>query len=164
MLCSNCCFLTCIQVSQEAGKTGIPISSRLFQFVLIHTVKGFCVVNGREADIFLEFPYFLYDTRDVGNFISGPPAFSKPSLCIGKFLIQVLLMPSLKDFEHNLTSMGNKCNYPVVSTASTTGFLLLLHSPYWWLYCTSCFITCSCITSQDKGLIFFFVKNSELFR
>ena len=75
------------------------------EFVLIHTVKGFLVVNEAAVDVFLEFPWFLYDPTDVGNLISGSTAFSKPCLFIGKFLIQVLLKPSLKDFEHNLTSM-----------------------------------------------------------
>ena len=73
------------------------------QFVVIHTVKGFSIVN--EADAFLEFPCFLYDPADVGNLISGSSAFSKPSLYIWKFLVHILLKPSLKDFEHRLASM-----------------------------------------------------------
>ena len=84
------------------------------EFVLIHTVKGFLVVNEAAVDVFLEFPWFLYDPTDVGNLISGSTAFSKPCLFIGKFLIQVLLKPSLKDFEHNLTSMESEHNCPVV--------------------------------------------------
>ena len=63
---SNCCFLTFIQVSQETGKVvWIPSSLRMFQFVVIHTVKGFSVVN--EAENFLEFSWFFYDPMDVGN-------------------------------------------------------------------------------------------------
>ena len=73
------------------------------QFVVIHTVKGFSVVN--EADIFLEFSCFFDDPVDVGNLISGSSAFSKPSLNIWKFLVHLLLKPSLKDFEHDLASM-----------------------------------------------------------
>ena len=84
------------------------------QFVMIHTVKGFSILNETELDVFLEFPCFLYDPMNVGNLISSSSAFSKPSLYIWKFLIQVLLKPSLKDFEHNITSMGDNCNCPVV--------------------------------------------------
>jgi len=86
----NCSFLTCIQVSQEAGK--VVWNSHLFknfpQFIVIHTVKGFIVVN--EADVFLEFSSFYYDTTDVGNLISGSSAFSKSSLYIWKFLVHIL--------------------------------------------------------------------------
>ena len=82
MFSSNCCFLTSIQVSQEAGK--VFWYSYLFknfpQFIVIHTVKGFSIVN--EADIFLEFPCFFNDAMDVGNLISGSSAFSKSSLYI----------------------------------------------------------------------------------
>jgi len=81
---------------------------------MIHTVKGFSILNETEVDVFLEFPCFLYDPMNVGNLISSSSAFSKPSLYIWKFLIQVLLKPSLKDFEHNITSMGDNCNRPVV--------------------------------------------------
>ena len=84
------------------------------QFVMIHTVKGFSVVNETEVDVFLEFPCFLYDPANVGNLISCSPAFSKPRLNTWKFLVCLLLKPSLEDFEHNLTSMGDECNCPVV--------------------------------------------------
>ena len=81
-----------------------------FQFVVIYTVtvKGFLVVSEAEVDVFLEFLCFLYDPTNVGNLIAGSSAFSKSSLYIWKFLIHVLLKPSLKDFEHNLASMGNE--------------------------------------------------------
>ena len=81
---------------------------------MIHTVKGFSILNETELDVFLEFPCFLYDPMNVGNLISSSSAFSKPSLYIWKFLIQVLLKPSLKDFEQNLTSMGDEFNCLVV--------------------------------------------------
>ena len=81
---------------------------------MIHTVKGFSTVNETEVDVFLEFLCFLYDPANVGNLISGSPAFSNPSLYIWKFSIQVLLKPNLKDFEHNFTTMGNECNCLVV--------------------------------------------------
>ena len=70
---------------------GIPISLRIFQFAVIHTVKGFSIVNELEVDVFLEFPCFLYDPAYVGNLISGSSAFSKSSLYICKFLAHVLL-------------------------------------------------------------------------
>ena len=104
---SNCCFLTCIQVSQEARKA--VWYSHFFQnfpqFTVIHSVKGFSIVNEAEADVFLEFSCFLYDPADVGNLISGSSAFSKSSLYIWKFLVHVLLKPGLKDSEHDLASM-----------------------------------------------------------
>ena len=75
------------------------------QFVMIHTVKVFSVVNEVEADVFPEFPCISYDPTDVGNLVSGSSVFSKTSLYIWKFSVHILLKPSLKDFEHNLTSM-----------------------------------------------------------
>ena len=107
MSSSNCCFLTCIQISQEADK--VVWYSHLLknfpQFVLTYTVKGFSVVNEAEVEFFLEFPCFFYNPTDVDNLISSSSAFSKSSLNIWKFLVQVLLKPSLKDFEHYLASM-----------------------------------------------------------
>ena len=104
---SNCCFLTCIQISQEAGQ--VLCFSHLFknvpQFVVIHTVKGFGVVNKAEIDAFLELSRLFHDPADVGNLISGSSAFSKSSLNIWKFMVLMLLKPSLKDFEHYLASM-----------------------------------------------------------
>ena len=84
------------------------------QFVVIHTVKGFNEVNEAEVDVFLEFPCFLCDPTDFGNLISGPSAFSKSSLYIWKFSVHVLLKPSLKDSEHNLTNMQSECNCMIV--------------------------------------------------
>ena len=75
------------------------------KFIVIHTVKGFFVVNEIEVDIFLESPCFLYDPMNVTSFNSCSSAFSKPNLYLQKFSIQVLLKPGLKDFEHNLTSI-----------------------------------------------------------
>ena len=125
MSSSNCCFLTCIQVSQEAGK--VVWYSHLFQnfpqFVVIHTVKGFSVVNEAEVDVFLEFSWFFYDPVDVGNLISGSSAFSKTSLNIWEFSVHVLLKPSLVNFEHYLASMWNECNCVVIWTFFGTVFL-----------------------------------------
>ena len=76
------------------------------QFVVIHTVKGFSIVNEAEVDaFFLELSCFFYDPVDVGKLMSGSSAFSKSSLYIWKFSDHILLKPSLKDFEHNLPSM-----------------------------------------------------------
>ena len=93
------------------------------QFVVIHTVKGFCVGSEAEVDVFLEFPCFLYDTTNVGNLISCSSAFSKSSLFIWKFLTQVLLKCNLKDFEHKFTSIRNKHNSMVVGTILGIYFL-----------------------------------------
>ena len=84
------------------------------QFVVIHIVKGFHIVDETKVDVFLYFPCFLYDPTNVGSLISGSSAFYKLSLYIWNFSIQVLLKLSLKDFEHNLTSMGSELNCPVV--------------------------------------------------
>ena len=93
MSSSNCCFLTCIQVSQEAGQ--VVQYSHLFQnfpqFIVIHRVKGYGIVNKAEIDVFLELSCFLDDPANVGNLISDPSAFSKTSLNIWKFMVQVLL-------------------------------------------------------------------------
>ena len=75
------------------------------QFVVIHTVKGFGIVNKVEVDVFLELSCFFYDPADVGNLISGSPAFSKTSLNIRKFTVHVLLKPGLENFEHYFASM-----------------------------------------------------------
>ena len=80
------------------------------QFVLIHRVKGFNVVNETDVDVLLEFSCFFYDPVDVGNLISGSSAFSKSSLNIWKFSAHVLLKPSLENFEHYLASMWDECN------------------------------------------------------
>ena len=83
---------------------------------MIHTIKGFSIVDEAEIDVFLEFSCYLYDPIDVDNLISGSFDFSKPSLYIWEFSVHVLLKPSLKDFEHNLTSMWNEHNCTVVWT------------------------------------------------
>ena len=80
----------------------------------VNIVKGSIVVNKTEVNIFLEFPFFLYDPANVGNLISGSSAFSKPSCYNCKFLVHVLLKLSLKDFQHNLAGVLNECNCTVV--------------------------------------------------
>ena len=116
MSSSNCCFLTCIQVSQEAGQ--VVWYSHLFQnipqFIVIHTVKVFGVVNKAEINVFLELSCFFDDPVDVGNLISGSSAFSKTSLNIWKFTVHILLKPGLENFEHYFTSVWDECNCVVV--------------------------------------------------
>ena len=75
------------------------------QFIVIHTVKGFGIVNKAEVDVFLELSYFFHDPVNVGNLISGSSAFSKTSLNIWNFTVHVLLKPGLENFEHYLTSL-----------------------------------------------------------
>ena len=113
---SNCCFLSWIQVSQEAGKVVwyFQLLKNFPLFVLIHTVKGFSIVNEAEVGVFLEFPCFLCDPTNAGNLISGSSAFSKPSLYIWKVSVHILLKPNLKDFEHNLANMWNERNCTIV--------------------------------------------------
>ena len=93
------------------------------QFVVIHIVKGFNVVSEAEVNIFLEFSCFFYDLTDIGNMISGSSAFSKSSLYIWKFPVNILLKPILKDFEHYLSSIWNECNCAVVWTFFGNGLL-----------------------------------------
>ena len=84
--------------------SGIPISFRIFQCVVIYTVKGFGVVNKAEVDGFLELSCFFCDPTDVGNLISGSSAFSKSNLNIWKFTVHLLLRPGLENFEHYFAS------------------------------------------------------------
>ena len=116
MSCSNCCFLTCIQISQETGN--VVWYSNLFknfpQFLVIHTVKGFGIVNKAEVDIFLKLSCFFDDPMDVGNLISGSSPFCKSSLTIWKFSVYLLLEPGLENFEHCFAYMWHECNYAVV--------------------------------------------------
>ena len=104
MSTSNCCFLTCIQVSQEAGQ--VVWYSHVFQnvpqFTVIHTIQGFAVVNKAELDVFLELSCFFLWSANLGNLIFGSSAFSKTGLNILKFTFHVLLKPSLKNFKHYL--------------------------------------------------------------
>ena len=107
MSISNCCFLTCIQISQEAGQ--VLWYTHLFQnfpqFTVIHTVKGFGIVSKAEIDVPLELSCFFDDPADVGNLISGSSAFLKTSMNIWKFMVHVLLKPGLENFEHYFTSV-----------------------------------------------------------
>ena len=126
MSSSNCCFLTCIQVSQEASQ--VVWYSHFFQnfpqFIVTHTVKGFGIVNKAEMDVFLELSCFIDDPADIGDLISGPSAFSKTSLNIWKFMAHVLLKPGLENFENYFTSVWDECNCVVVQA--------LFGIPFFW--------------------------------
>src|SRR5574337_32684 len=107
MSSSNCCFMTCIQISQEAGQVGWY--SHLFQnfpqFIVIYTGKGFGIVNKAEIDVFLEVSCFFHDIAKVVNLTSDSSVFSKTSLNILKFTVHILLKPGLENFEHYFTSV-----------------------------------------------------------
>ena len=126
MSSSNCYFLTCILISQEAVKVAwySHLLKNFPQFVVIHTVQGVTVVNETEIDVFLELFFFFYDPMDVGSLIPCSSAFSKSSLYIGIFLVHVLLKPSLENFEHYFASMWDECSCAaVVWTLLGTAFL-----------------------------------------
>ena len=125
MSSSNCCFLTCILVFQEAGQVVwySYLLKNFPQFIVIHTVKGFGIVNKAEIDVFLELSCFSDDPLNVGNLISGCSAFSKTSLNIWKFTVHVLLKPVLENFEHHFTSVYDECNCVVVSAFLGIAFL-----------------------------------------
>ena len=102
---------------------GIPISFKIFQLAVIHTVKGFGIVNKTEVDVFLDLSCFFYDPLNIGNLISGFSAFFKSSLNIWKFMVHVLLKPDLENFEPYFTSVWDECNCVVVCTLFGTAFL-----------------------------------------
>ena len=103
----KCCFLTCIQVSQEAGKViwYSHLLKNFPQFVVIYIVKGFDIVNEAEINVFLASTCFFYDPTDVCNLISGSSFFFKSSLNIWKFTVHILLKPGLENFEDYFASM-----------------------------------------------------------
>ena len=111
-----CSFLTVAAwpaytfLGRQVRWSGISISKNFPRFFVICTVKGFGIVNEAEVDVFLEFPFFLYDPPNVGNLISGSSAFSKPSLYIWKFSFHILLKPGLENFEHYFASTWDECN------------------------------------------------------
>ena len=115
MSSSNCCFLTCLQISQEAGQ--VVWYSHLFQNFPVccdpHNQR-FDIVNKAEIDVFLECSCFFGDPMDAGNLISGSSAFSKSSLNIWKFMVHLLLKPGLETFEHYFASIWDECNCVVV--------------------------------------------------
>ena len=156
MFNSNCCFFTHIKISQEAGQ--VVWYSHLLknfpQFIVIHTVKGFSIVNEAETDVFLQSACFLHDPVNVGNLISASSAFSKTSLNMWKFRVHILLKSGLENFEHYFTSVWDEYNCAVVWAFFGIAFLwdwnenwplpvlrLLLSFPYllayWVQHCHS---------------------------
>ena len=124
--------------------SGIPISLKIFQFLVIHTVKGFSIINEEEVEVFLEFSCIFCDPTDVGYLIFGSSALSKPSLNIWKFLVHILLKPSLKDIEHYIASMQIWVHCIVVWTF--VGITLLWDWDENWLFqsCGPCWVFQMC--------------------
>ena len=132
MSSSNCCFLTCIQVSQEARQ--VVWYSHLFQnfpqFIVIHTVKGFGTVNKAEIDVFLELSCFFDDPADIGHLISGSSLpFLKPVWTSGRS-VHILLKPGLENLKHYFTSVWDECNCAVVW--AFFGIVFLWDSTWHW--------------------------------
>ena len=125
MSSSNCCFLTCIQISQEAGK--LVCYSCLFknfpQFIVIHTSKGFGVVSKAEVDAFLQLLLFRWSNGCWQFDLWYLSAFSESTLNIWKFMVHILLKPSLEKFEHYFASMWDECSCAVVWTFFGIAFL-----------------------------------------
>ena len=146
MSSSNCCFLTCIQISQEA--VNVVWYSHIFknfpQFVVIHTVKGFSVINEAEVDIFLELSCIFYGPVDVGNLISSTSAFSKFSLNIWKLSVHGLLKPCLENFEHYFGSMWDECNCAVVWAFFSLPFLGIGMKTDLFQSCGHCWVFQNC--------------------
>ena len=123
MSSSNCCYLSCIQVSQQSGK--VFWYSHLFknfpQFIVIHTVKDFGMVN--KVDVIVELSCFFDDPVDFVNLLSGSSAFSKSSLNIWNFMVHILLKPGLESFEDFFASMWDEYNCAVVFAVFGIAFL-----------------------------------------
>ena len=117
------------------------------QFIVIHTVNGFGIVNKAEIDVFLELSCLFHDPADVGNLVSGSSAFSKTSLNIRKFMVHLLLKPGLENFEHNSRKnegMEPKQNqYPVVDVTDDRSMILCCKEQY-------CIGTCN-VRSMNQG-------------
>ena len=143
---SNCCFLTCIQIFQKAGKVVwySHILKNFPQYVVIHTVKGFGIINKAEVDVFLELSCFFYDPTDVGNLISGSSAFSKTGLNIWKFMVHVLLKLGLENFEHCFASMWDECNCVVVWAFFGIAFLWDWNENWPFQSCVHCWVLQIC--------------------
>ena len=138
-------------LKRQVRWSGIPISFRIFQFIVIHTVKGFGIVNKAEIDIFLEHSCFFHDPVDVGNLISGSSAFSKTSLNLWKFMVHVLLKPGLENFEHYFTNVWHECNCVVLWAFFGIAFLwdwnrtdLFQSCGHCWLFLICWHIECTC--------------------
>ena len=121
-----------------------------------HTVKGFGIVNKAEIDVFLELSCFFDDPTDVGNLISGSSTFSKPSLNNWKFMVYVMLKPSLENFEHYFTSVWDECNCALLWTFFGIAFLwvgmkidLVQSCGHCWVFQICWHIECSTFTASS---------------
>jgi len=132
--------------------SGIPISWKVVQFVLISTVKGFSIVNETEVNVFLEFSCFLSDTMDISNLISGSSAFPKSSLNIWKFSVDILLKPSLKDFENYIAGTWNECNCMVTWTISGITFFGIGMKTGLFQSCGHCWVLPICWHTECRTL------------
>ena len=146
MSSSDCCFLTCIQISQEADE--VVWYSHLFKnfplFVVIYTVKGFGIVNKTEIDVFLELSHFFNDPMDAVSFISGSSAFSKSNLNIWKFMVHLLLKPGLDNFEHYFASVWDECNCVVAWTFFGIAFFRIRMKTELSQSCGHCWVSQIC--------------------
>ena len=140
----------------RSGGLVFPSLSEFFRVVEIHTVKGFTIVNKAEVDVFLEFSCFFYDPTDVGNLISGSSAFSKSSLNIWKFLVHVLLKPSLENLEHYFASVWDESNCVVFWILFGIAFLwdwnetdLFQSCDHCWVFQICWHIECSTFTASS---------------
>ena len=152
----NCWFLTCTQISQEAGQ--VVWYSHLFQNfpVCCDLVKGFGIVSKAEIDVFLELSCFSDDLVDIGNLISGSSVFSKSSLNIWKFTVHILLNLNLENFEHYFASMWDECNCALVWSFFGIAFLRhwkenwpLLPCGHCWVFQICWHIHCSTFTASS---------------
>ena len=120
--------------------SGIPISFRIFQFVLIHTVKVLGIINKAEVDVFLELSCFFNDPADVGNLISASSAFSKSSLNIWKFMVHIPFKPDLENFEHYFASVWGECDCAVVRAFFDIVFLWDWNENWPFQSCGHCWV------------------------
>ena len=121
----------------SGGRSGglvFPSLKNFPPFVVVHTVKGFGIVNKAEVDVFLELLCFFSDPVDVGSLNSGSSAFSKTSLNIWKFLVHILLKPCLENFEHYFASVWDECNCAAVWAFLGIAFL--------WDWIENCLVKC----------------------
>ena len=157
MSSSNCFFLICILISQEASQAiWFPISFRTFHNIVTLTVKGFSTVNKAEIIVFLEIYCFLDGPMDVGNLISGSSAFSKSSLNIWKLTVHILLKSGLENFEHYFTSIWDEWNCAVVWAFLALPFFgtriktdLFQSCGHWWIFQSCWYIACSTFTASS---------------
>ena len=153
---SKCCFLTCMQFSQEAGRVVcyFQLSENFPQYIVIHTIKVFAIVNKAEIDVFLELSGFFDGSTDVGNLITGSSAFSRSSLNIWKFSVHTLLKPCLENFNHYCASMWDEGSCVIVWTLFGIAFVIGMKTDLFqscghcWVFQICWHIECSILTAS----------------